>query len=140
MRYSYELIKDKLNVISFETLNELLKVIETHLKDGDTILIKSSHSTGLSKVLALLSGEIKLPPATLPALNVPEPLFDVKNFLPQGITPQQNGRMPADKLKTSAAANGLKNRRKIGFATEYFMRVRSEPVISRQWIKVAEWE
>ena len=33
------------------------------------------------------------------SLNIPVPLFDVKNFLPEGITPEHNGKMPADKLK-----------------------------------------
>ena len=32
-------------------------------------------------------------------LNVPEALFDVKNFLPDGITAADNGRLPASKLK-----------------------------------------
>ncbi len=99
MRHPFKLINGKLNATWFETLDELLKKVESYLRDGDTILIKSSHATGLSKVMALLSGEVKLPPATRPALNVPKPLFDVKNFLPPGITPEHNGRMPADKLK-----------------------------------------
>lgn len=55
MRYPYEIVKDKLNVTWFATLEELLKSVEIHLRDGDTILVKSSHSTGLSKVVSLLS-------------------------------------------------------------------------------------
>ncbi|MBR0289740.1 MAG: hypothetical protein IJQ82_12250, partial [Selenomonadaceae bacterium] len=55
MHYPYELVKDKLNCTWFETLDKLLAGVETHLQDGDTILIKSSHATGLSKVVALLS-------------------------------------------------------------------------------------
>ena len=58
MRYPYELIKDKVNVIWFATLDDLLKNAEMYLQDGDTILIKSSHSTGLLKVVALLSNSI----------------------------------------------------------------------------------
>lgn len=54
MRYSYEMVKEKLNVIYFPKLDELLKGFETHLRDGDTILIKSSHDTGLAKVVDLL--------------------------------------------------------------------------------------
>ena len=33
-------------------------------------------------------------------LNVPKPLFDIKNFLPEGISPAQNGILPPDKLQT----------------------------------------
>ena len=58
MRYPYELVKDKINATHFKTLAELLKNVEAHLQDGDTILIKSSHSTGLLKVVALLSKSI----------------------------------------------------------------------------------
>ena len=98
MRYPYELIKDKLDATYFATLADLLKNVDAHLRDGDTILIKSSHATGLSKVVDLLSTAVA-PVVTVPALNIPRPLFDVKNFLPEGITPAQNGKVPADKLK-----------------------------------------
>ncbi len=55
MCHPYELVKDKINVTWFETLNKLLAEVESHLQDGDTILIKSSHATGLDKVVDLLS-------------------------------------------------------------------------------------
>ena len=55
MRYPYEIVKDKLNTVYFETLEKLLAGVESHLRDGDSILIKSSHSTGLSKVVVFLS-------------------------------------------------------------------------------------
>ena len=55
MRNLYDAIKDKVNVIYFATLADLLKNVETHLQDGDTILIKSSHDTGLSKVVDMLN-------------------------------------------------------------------------------------
>lgn len=102
MRYPYKIIKDKINCMWFKTLEDLLRGFYAHLQDGDTVLVKSSQSTGLSKVVELLiknasplnenkpaSAEVKPPPA----------LFDVKNFLPEGITPEQNGRMPDVKLK-----------------------------------------
>ena len=31
--------------------------------------------------------------------EIPKPLFDIKEILPNGITPNLNGRLPADKLK-----------------------------------------
>ncbi len=102
MRHPYEMIKDKVNVIYFETLDELIKNVEAHLQDGDTVLIKSSHDTGLAKVVDILSkSTAPPPPATPPApkLNIPKPFFDVKDFLPEGITPEDNGKLPADKLK-----------------------------------------
>ena len=78
----------------------MIKNIESHLHDGDTILIKSSHDTGLSKVVDLLSKNTPAPESiTFPALNIPKALFEVKNFLPEGITPAHNGKMPADRLK-----------------------------------------
>lgn len=92
MRHPYELVKDKLDCAYFETVNELLKSVDTYLRDGDTILVKSSHSTGLSKVVSLLSGSTSL-------LNMPKPLFDIQNFLPDGITSKHNGQMPEDRLK-----------------------------------------
>lgn len=95
MRHPYELVKDKLNVTWFATLEELLKAVDTHLRDGDTILVKSSHSTGLSKVVSLLNKSTPSPPL----LNIPKPLFDIQNFLPDGITAEHNGQMPEDKLK-----------------------------------------
>ena len=55
MKYPYEAVKNKINAFWFETLDELLAGVEAHLKDGDTILIKSSHVTGLDKVVELLS-------------------------------------------------------------------------------------
>ena len=55
MHHPYELIKDKVNVIYFATLGELIKNIDSYLQDGDTVLIKSSHDTGLAKVVDLLS-------------------------------------------------------------------------------------
>lgn len=55
MRYPYEMIKDKLNCTWYATLEELLKGVESHLRDDDTVLVKSSHATGLSKVIDLLS-------------------------------------------------------------------------------------
>lgn len=94
MRYPYNMIKDKLNVTWFKTLDELLKNLGEHLRDGDTVLVKSSHATGLSKVVELLTKSEK--PLTL---NVPKPLFNVQDCLPEGITPELNGRMPDDKLK-----------------------------------------
>lgn len=128
MHYPYEIIKDKLNVTWFKTLDELLENVESFLRDGDTVLVKSSHSTGLSKVVDLLSestapaesptnippdgnansaevvGAFDTPPPTadnlrITPLNVPQAFFDVRNFLPEGITPELNGRIPADKLK-----------------------------------------
>lgn len=99
MRHPYEMIKDKLNATWFGTLDELLKNVETNLRVGDTVLLKSSHATGLSKVVDLLSKDSRPKVVTPPALNVPKPLFDVRNFLPEGITPAQNGMMPAERLK-----------------------------------------
>ena len=102
MRHPYEMIKDKVNVIYFETLDELIKNVEAHLQDGDTVLIKSSHDTGLAKVVDMLSKSTAPPPPVTPpapALNIPKALFDVKDFLPEGITPEDNGKLPADKLK-----------------------------------------
>lgn len=55
MRYPYEVIKDKINCVWFKTLDELLEVFYRHLQDGDTVLVKSSAATGLSKVVELLS-------------------------------------------------------------------------------------
>ena len=99
MYYPYEKLKDKLNVTWFKTLEELLKGFYSHLQDGDTVLVKSSQSTGLFKVVELLSkaNSPTKPPKASPALNIPN--FDVKNFLPEGITPEQNGNIPGDKLK-----------------------------------------
>ena len=100
MRHPYALVKDKLNCTWFETLDKLLAGVENHLQDGDTILIKSSHDTGLSKVVDLLSKDTA--PAVIKTsaeLNIPKSLFDVENFLPEGITSAQNGLMPADRLK-----------------------------------------
>ena len=78
----------------------MLAGVENHLQDGDTILIKSSHDTGLSKVVDLLSkGTAPAVIKTSAELNIPKPLFDVKNFLPEGITPAHIGLMPADRLK-----------------------------------------
>ena len=113
MHYPYEKLKDKLNVTWFKTLEDLLKGFYDHLQDGDTVLVKSSQSTGLSKVVELLSKANAStaspnvlptesptePPKASPALNIPKPLFDVNNFLPEGITPDQNGNIPDDKLK-----------------------------------------
>ena len=99
MRHPYELIKDKLNATWFGTLDELLKNAENHLRDGDTVLLKSSHATGLSKVVDLLSKNSLPKFVTQPALNIPKPLFDIKNFLPEGITPENNGMMPVERLK-----------------------------------------
>lgn len=33
-------------------------------------------------------------------VNFPKPLFDIKNYLPEGILPAQNGILPPDKLQT----------------------------------------
>jgi UDP-N-acetylmuramoyl-tripeptide--D-alanyl-D-alanine ligase len=99
MRHPYEMIKDKLNATWFRTLDELLKNGENHLRDGDTVLLKSSHATGLSKVVDLLSKNSLPKLVTQPALNIPKPLFDIKNFLPEGITPENNGMMPIERLK-----------------------------------------
>ena len=33
-------------------------------------------------------------------VNFPKPLFDIKNYLPEGIVPAQNGILPPDKLQT----------------------------------------
>ena len=98
MRNPYEMVKDKVNAIWFATLDDLLKNVEAYLHDGDTILIKSSHDTGLSKVVDLLSKSTPAPTIS-PALNIPKALFEVQDFLPEGITPAHNGRMPADRLK-----------------------------------------
>ena len=95
MHYPYEQIKDKLNVTWFKTLDELIKNFDSYLRDGDTVLVKSSHDTGSYKVVELLRAIT--PPA--PRLNIPKPFFDVRNLLPEGITPEHNGRMPSDKLK-----------------------------------------
>lgn len=54
MHYPYKVIEDKLNVTWFKTLEELLKGFGEHLRDGDTVLIKSSAATGLSQVVKLL--------------------------------------------------------------------------------------
>ena len=54
MNYPYKVIKDKINVTWFETLEELLKNFGEHLQDGDTVLIKSSAATGLSQVVKFL--------------------------------------------------------------------------------------
>ena len=55
MHNLYEVIKDKVNVVYFATLAELLKNIDMHLRDGDTVLIKSSHDTGLAKIVETFS-------------------------------------------------------------------------------------
>ena len=107
MRHPYEVVKGKLNVLWFETLKELLANVENHLRDGDTILVKSSHATGLSEIVDLLSKDtpsesVQTPPqiqSPPPILNVPTPLFDVKDFLPEEIALEMNGKMPADKLQ-----------------------------------------
>ncbi|MBR6712443.1 MAG: CapA family protein [Selenomonadaceae bacterium] len=54
MSYPYKVIKDKINVTWFETLEDLLKSFGEHLQDGDTVLIKSSAATGLSQVVKFL--------------------------------------------------------------------------------------
>ena len=54
MNYPYKVIKDKINVTWFETLEELLKNFGELLQDGDTVLIKSSAATGLSQVVKFL--------------------------------------------------------------------------------------
>ncbi|MBD3878999.1 MAG: D-alanyl-D-alanine carboxypeptidase family protein [Quinella sp. 1Q5] len=95
MRYPYEMIKDKLNVTWFKTLEDLIKSFAEYLRDGDTVLIKSSHSTGLSQIVKDVKNFIATPFAP----NIPKPLFDVKKFLPEGVTSEMNGRMPLNKLK-----------------------------------------
>lgn len=99
MRYPYEIIKDQLNCTWFATLDELIKSVDEHLQDGDTVLVKSSHDTGLSRVVAFLNRNTPQAAPSVPKSNVPVPLFDVKDFLPIGITAEQNGRMPAYELK-----------------------------------------
>ena len=54
MSYPYKVIKDKINATWFKTLEELLKSFGEHLRDGDTVLIKSSAATGLSQVVKFL--------------------------------------------------------------------------------------
>ena len=55
MRYPYEIVKDKLNAVWFETLDELLKNVDLYLRDGDTILVKSSIPIGLVNVVRFLT-------------------------------------------------------------------------------------
>ena len=55
MRYPYELIRDKLNAVYFETFDKLFKGFENYLQNGDTVLIKSSHATGLFKIVVMLN-------------------------------------------------------------------------------------
>ena len=107
MRHPYKMIKDKLNCMWFENVDALLKGFSEHLRDGDTVLVKSSAATGLSKVVELLSQNTAPELSTNPKLNTPQPLFDIGNFLPEGITPEQNGRMPADRLKKIHDGGGL---------------------------------
>ncbi|MBD3879000.1 MAG: CapA family protein [Quinella sp. 1Q5] len=59
MRYPYQMIKDKLNVTWFKTLEDLIKGFAEYLQNGDTVLIKSSAATGLSQIAKLLSKEEK---------------------------------------------------------------------------------
>lgn len=55
MKYPYKLVRDKINCVWFKTLEELLAQVDNHLKDGDTILVKSSHPINLAKAVEFLS-------------------------------------------------------------------------------------
>ena len=54
MRYLRDELEDKVNVTYFPTLEELIDGIDDCLKDGDTALFKSSHSTHLDHVVKYL--------------------------------------------------------------------------------------
>ena len=98
MKHVWEAIKDKVTGAWFPSYEEINAAIDDWLKDGDTVLVKSSHSTHLSRVVKYLNTPppIKLEPSEL---YFPKALFDVKDFLPKGITPKMNGRLPDELLQ-----------------------------------------
>lgn len=108
MKHVWDQIKDKLNGAWFPNVDDSLPAVDDYVRDGDTVLLKSSHSTQLDKIVKKLSTEKAksvTPPAPSsvstpiePTLNAPSALFDVKDFLPEGITPELNGRMPMDRM------------------------------------------
>ena len=99
MKHLYDDVKDQFQCAWFPTYKELNESIDEWLRDGDTILLKSSHGTALDRTVAKLAKISNLPPsAQNSTLQIPEALFDVREFLPEGITPEQNGRMPLERM------------------------------------------
>ena len=46
----------------YADIKALLPAVETWLRDGDVVLVKSSNGTGLTNVVRLLSGQLLQPP------------------------------------------------------------------------------
>ncbi|MBQ9479286.1 MAG: D-alanyl-D-alanine carboxypeptidase family protein, partial [Selenomonadaceae bacterium] len=120
MKHLWDDIKDKVKGAWFPSYKELIGGIDGWLHDGDTVLLKSSHSTNVEAVIKHLASQ-KAEPITQsiapsapqsssgnePLLNVPPALFDVKNFLPKGITPALNGHMPPERMGKTACGGLL---------------------------------
>ena len=106
MKHLYDDIKEKINGAWFPTYKELSAAIDGWLRDGDTVLLKSSHGTHLDYVVEQLTTQTPVEPEPIKPepiereseLNVPRALFDVKDYLPEGITPELNGQMPKERL------------------------------------------
>ena len=98
MKHVWDAIKNRVNGAWFPSYEELNDAIDDWLKDGDTVLVKSSHSTHFDEVVTHLRTlpPIKLDPSEL---YFPKALFDVKDFLPKEITPEMNGRLPDELLQ-----------------------------------------
>ncbi len=98
MKHVWDAIKGKVNGEWFPSYEEVNAAIDDWLKDGDTVLVKSSHSTHFDEVVTYLKTlpPIKLDPSEL---YFPKALFDVRDFLPKGMTPEMNGRLPNELLQ-----------------------------------------
>ncbi len=58
MKYLWEDIKDAVNARHFAQLEDLINEIDGCLRDGDTVLIKSSHATHLDRVVKYLKSTV----------------------------------------------------------------------------------
>ncbi|MBQ9478023.1 MAG: UDP-N-acetylmuramoyl-tripeptide--D-alanyl-D-alanine ligase, partial [Selenomonadaceae bacterium] len=57
MKYLYDDVRHRINGEWFATVNDLLPIIGKYLKDGDCILMKSSHATVLEKLVKQLTSQ-----------------------------------------------------------------------------------
>ena len=105
MKNLYDDLKDHVRGAWFPTYKEVMPALDKWIKDGDTVLLKSSHGTRLDRLVTRLTtapvSKYQLPQSTS-KLNIPAPLFDVREVLPEGITPSMNGRMPLERMKKTA--------------------------------------
>ena len=62
MKHLYDDIKDKINGAWFPTYKELIAGVDAWLRDGDTVLLKSSNATGLTHAVDHLTVARTAPP------------------------------------------------------------------------------